>query len=61
MDHQEFSQKLMELAQEVDGFENLDVETIVGGFAMTTAIMMDDVGIENINIGPHTLSITTKQ
>jgi len=61
MNHQEFSQKLMELAQQVEGFDHLNVETIIGGFAMTTAIMMDDVGIENINIGPHTISITTEQ
>lgn len=58
--HQEFSQHIndhmVSLAQEHD----VSIESAVGGVALSTLLLMEEAGIESIEIGNFTLSITEK-
>lgn len=61
MEHTDVNLAILEKLQEIDGIEDASIEAVVGGIAMTLCLMMNDLDVKEIEVGPHTISISTEQ
>ena len=58
MTHQEISKIISNSLAQADDIEDTEIESIIGGVAMTLAIMMHDTEIYEIEVGPHTITLS---